>query len=106
MSPTNMFSAGLGAAGLGVVFPAMRNGVEVDGLGVGVNDTFFLESDEDPPCSFCKGSCSSGNKTIPGLLVCLEDGLILPGLCHVDFAESSSKVKSNHCSFQRNDFSF
>ena len=29
-----MFSAGLGAAGLGVVFPATRNGLEVDGARV------------------------------------------------------------------------
>ena len=42
MSSTNMLSAGLGAAGLGVVFPAMRNGLEAHGLGVGVNDNFFF----------------------------------------------------------------
>ena len=66
MSSTNMFSAGLGAAGLGVVFPAMCNVLEVGGLGVGVND---FGKDEDPPCSFCKDSCSSGNKrSIPGFL--------------------------------------
>ena len=35
-----------------------------------------------------------------------EHGLILPDLCHVDFDELGSKVKSKHCSFQRNDFSF
>ena len=44
MSSTNMLSAGLGAAGLGAVFPAMRTGLEVDGLGVGVNDILFLLS--------------------------------------------------------------
>ena len=102
MSSTNMFSAGLGAAGLGVVFPAMRSGLEVDGLGG--NDNFFLESDEDPPCSFCKDSCSSGNKKINSGFS-WRDGLILPDLCHVEIDDSGSKVKSNHCSFQRNDFS-
>ena len=34
-----------------------------------------------------------------------RDGLTLPDLCHVDFDEPGSKVKSNHCSLQRNDFS-
>ena len=83
-----------------------RNGclcLEVDGLEVSGNDTFFLESDVDPPCSFCKDSCSSGNKrSIPGFP---RDGLILADLCHVDFDEPGSKVKSNHCSFHRNNFS-
>ena len=72
-----MSSAGLGA------FPAVLDGLEVDGLGVGVNDIFFFKSDQDPPFSFCKDSSD---------------------LCHVDIDESGSKVKSNHCSFQRSGF--
>ena len=32
-SSTNMFSAGFGASGLGVVFQSMRNGRETDGVG-------------------------------------------------------------------------
>ena len=79
------------------IFHDMRTGLEVDGLGVGVNDTFFLESVEEPPCSLCKASCSSSSKNsgFPQ-----RDGLILPDLRHVDLDESSSKVKSNHFSFQ------
>ena len=43
-----MFSAGQGAAGLGVVFPAMRNGTEDFGLEAGADDSFFLVSAEEP----------------------------------------------------------
>ena len=52
---------------MGVVFPAMRNGTEDFGLGAGADDSFFLESAEEPACSFCKDSRSSGKRrSIPG----------------------------------------
>ena len=99
-----MISAGRGAAGLGVVFPAMRNGTEDFGLGAGADDSFFLESAEEPVCSFCKDSRSSGKRrSIPGLR---RDGFILSDLRHVNLGESSPKIKSYHCSFDGNDSSF
>ena len=98
-----MFSAGRGAAGLGVVFPAMRNGTEDFGLGAGADDSFFLESAEEPSCPSAR---------ILALLV-REDqfqvsprnGFILSDLHHVNLDESSPKIKSYHCSFDGNDFS-
>ena len=52
---------------MGVVFPAIRNGTEDLGLGAGADDSFFLASAEEPGCSFCKDSRSSGNRrSIPG----------------------------------------
>ena len=48
ISSTNMFSAGLDAAGWGLDFPAMRYGREDAGFGVGMDDPFFLESVEEP----------------------------------------------------------
>ena len=41
-------------SGWGVVFPAMRSGTEDFGLGAGADDSFFLESAEEPSFSFCK----------------------------------------------------
>ena len=58
----NMFSAGCGTTGFGVVFPAVRNGTEDLGLGAGADDSFFLVSAEEPGCSFCKDSRSSGSR--------------------------------------------
>ena len=46
-----------------------------------------LESVEEPPCSFCKNSFSSGNKkSIPGFPT--KNNLLLSDLCHVDLDES------------------
>ena len=45
----------------------MRSGTEDFGLGAGADDSFFLESAEEPACSFCKDSHSSGKRrSIPG----------------------------------------
>ena len=69
----------------------MRNGTENF-------DSFFLVSAEEPVCSFCKDSRSS---RFPW-----RDGFTLSDLRHVNLDESSPKIKSYHCSFNGNDFSF
>ena len=96
----------LDAAGWGLDFPAMRNGREDAGFGVGMDDPFFLESVEEPPCSSCKDSFSSGNKkSIPSF----PGGMVSSFLTFVMLtlmSQSCSEIKSNHCSFQGNDFSF
>ena len=84
----------------------MRNGTEDFGLGAGADDSFFLESAEEPACSFCEDSRSSGLQEKISSRLPRRDGFMLPDLRHVNLNESSPKIKSYHCSFDGDDFSF